>query len=49
MLERELVHLARRLLSMRELAFVALLLALLFAFVPNVVRQVRAASFVELP
>ena len=47
MLERELVHLARRLLSMRELAFVALLLALLFAFVPNVVRQVRAASFVE--
>jgi anti-sigma factor RsiW len=46
-LERELVHPARRLLSMRVLAFVAVLLALLFAFVPNVVRQVRAASFVE--
>jgi anti-sigma factor RsiW len=47
MLERELVHPPRRLLSMRVLAFVALLLALLFPFIPNVVRQVRAASFVE--
>jgi anti-sigma factor RsiW len=47
MLDRELVQPARRLLSRRVLAFVVLLLALLFAFVPNVVRQVRAASFVE--
>jgi anti-sigma factor RsiW len=47
MLERELVHPARRLLSTRVLAFVVLLLALLFAFVPNVLREVRAASFVE--
>ena len=47
MLERELVHPARRLLSTRVLAFVVLLLALLFAFVPNVLREVRATSFVE--
>jgi hypothetical protein len=47
MLDRELVQPARRLLSRRVLAFVVLLLALLFAFVPNVVRQARAASFVE--
>jgi anti-sigma factor RsiW len=47
MLERELVDLARRLLSMRVLALVVLLLAFLFAIVPNVVRQVRAASYVE--
>jgi anti-sigma factor RsiW len=46
-LERELVHPARRLLTMRELALVVLVLAFLFAFVPNVVRQVRAASYVE--
>jgi anti-sigma factor RsiW len=46
-LERELVHPARRLLSIRVLAFVAFLLALLFAFIPNEVRQARAASFVE--
>jgi anti-sigma factor RsiW len=32
---------------MRELALVVLVLAFLFAFVPNVVRQVRAASYVE--
>jgi anti-sigma factor (TIGR02949 family) len=46
MLERELVQPARRLLSMRVLALVVFLLAFLFAF-PNVVRQVRAASYVE--
>jgi mycothiol system anti-sigma-R factor len=45
MLERERVHPAQRLLSMRVLAFVVLLLAVLFAFVPNVIRQVRAASY----
>jgi anti-sigma factor RsiW len=32
---------------MRVPALVVLLLAFLFAFIPNVVRQVRAASFVE--
>jgi anti-sigma factor RsiW len=45
--DRGLVHPARRLLRMRVLAFVVLLLALLFSFIPNVVRQVRAASYVE--
>lgn len=48
--ERELVQPARRLLRRRRrrvLAFVVLLLALLFAFIPNVVRQIRAASYVE--
>jgi anti-sigma factor RsiW len=45
--ERQLVQPARRLLSRRVLAFVAVLLASFFAFIPNVVRQVRAASFVE--
>ena len=40
-------HPARRLLSIRAVALVVLLLAFLFAFVPNVVRQVRAASYVE--
>jgi anti-sigma factor RsiW len=47
MLERELVHPAQRLLSMRVLGFVVLLLAFLFAFVPDVVRHAHAASFVE--
>jgi mycothiol system anti-sigma-R factor len=47
MLERELVDPARRLLSMRVLALVVFILAVSFAFVPNVVRQVRAASYVE--
>jgi hypothetical protein len=52
-LERELGEPARRLLSMRALAGmsalapVALLLALLLAFVPNVVRQRHAESYVE--
>jgi anti-sigma factor RsiW len=32
---------------MRVLALVVILLAFLFAFIPNVVRQVRAASYVE--
>jgi anti-sigma factor RsiW len=47
MLERELIHPVRRLLSIRVLALMVLLLVILFAFVPNVVRQVRAASYVE--
>jgi anti-sigma factor RsiW len=38
---------ARRVLSTRMLTLVVLLLGFLFAFVPNVVRQVRAASYVE--
>jgi anti-sigma factor RsiW len=42
-----LVDPARRVLSTRMLALVVLLLGFLFAFVPNVVRQVRAASYVE--
>jgi mycothiol system anti-sigma-R factor len=45
--EREFVQPARRLLSRRVLAFVVLILAFLFAFVPNVIRQVRAGSYVE--
>ena len=45
-LERGLIHLIRRLLTTRVLALVVLLLAFLFAFVPNVVRQVHAASYV---
>ena len=47
MLQRDLVDPARRVLSMRVLALVVLLLGFLFAFVPNVIRQVRAASYVE--
>jgi anti-sigma factor RsiW len=47
MLERELVGPARRLLSMRVLALVVFVLVFLFTFVPNVVRQVRAASYVQ--
>jgi anti-sigma factor RsiW len=43
----DLVDPVRRFLSMRVLALVILLLGFLFAFVPNVVRQVRAASYVE--
>ena len=46
MLERELPHPARRLFSMR-LAFAVLLVAVLFLIIPNAVRQVHAASFVE--
>ena len=42
-----LVDPARRALSTRMLALLVLLLGFLFAFVPNVVRQVRAASYVE--
>jgi anti-sigma factor RsiW len=38
---------SRRVLSTRMLALVVLLLGFLFAFVPNVIRQVRAASYVE--
>jgi anti-sigma factor RsiW len=45
--QRDLVDPALRVLSMRVLALVILLLGFLFAFVPNVVRQVRAASYVE--
>jgi hypothetical protein len=47
MLQRDLVDPARRVLSMRVLALVVLLLGFVFAFVPNVVRQARAASYVE--
>jgi anti-sigma factor RsiW len=47
MLQRDLVDPVRRVLSMRVLALVVLLLGFLFAFVPNVIRQVRAASYVE--
>jgi anti-sigma factor RsiW len=47
MLERELVQPVRRLLSIRRVALVVLFLAFLLAFVPPVVRQVRAASYVE--
>jgi anti-sigma factor RsiW len=46
-LQRDLVDPVRRALSMRVLALVVLLLVLLFVFVPNVMRQVRAASYVE--
>ena len=47
MLQRDLIDPVRRVLSMRVLALVVLLLGFLFALVPNVVRQVRAASYVE--
>jgi mycothiol system anti-sigma-R factor len=47
MLHRDFIDPARRVLSMRVLTLVVLLLGFLFAFVPNVVRQVRAASYVE--
>jgi len=47
MLKRELVNRARRVFSMRVLALVVLLLGFLFAFVPKVMRQVRAASYVK--
>lgn len=46
-LQRYLVGPVRRVLSVRVLALVVLLLGFLFAFVPNVVRQVRAADYVE--
>jgi anti-sigma factor RsiW len=42
-----LLYPPRRVLSTRMLALVVLLLGFLFAFVPRVVRQVRAASYVE--
>jgi anti-sigma factor RsiW len=42
-----LVDPARRVLSTRMLALAVLLVGFLFAFVPNVVRQVLAASYVE--
>ena len=46
-LQRVFVDPVRRVSSMRVLALVVLLLGFLFTFVPNVVRQVRAASYVE--
>jgi hypothetical protein len=46
-LQRDLVDPIRRVLSVRVVALVVLLLGFLVAFVPNVVRQVRAASYVE--
>jgi anti-sigma factor (TIGR02949 family) len=46
-LQRDLVDPVRRALSIRVLALVVLLLGFIFVFVPNVVRQVRAASYVE--
>jgi mycothiol system anti-sigma-R factor len=42
-----LVDPARRVLSIRVLVLAVLVLGFLFAFVPNVVRKVRAASYVE--
>ena len=44
---QNLVDPVRRLLNARMLALVVLLLGCLFAFVPNAVRRVRAASYVE--
>ena len=46
-LQRALVDPIRRVLSVRVVALVVLLLSFIFTFVPNVVRQVRAASYVE--
>jgi mycothiol system anti-sigma-R factor len=46
-LQRDLVDPVRRVFSVRVLALVVLLLGFLFAFVPNVIRQARAASYVE--
>lgn len=46
-LERGLVHPARHLFSIRVPALVVLLLAFLYAFVPNAVRHVHAASYVD--
>jgi anti-sigma factor (TIGR02949 family) len=46
-LQSHLVDSVRRILSVRALALVVLLLGFLFAFVPNAVRQVRAASYVK--
>jgi anti-sigma factor RsiW len=46
-LQSHLIDSIRRVLSMRVLAVVVLLLGFLFAFVPNAVRQVRAASYVK--
>ena len=43
----DVVGAVRRVLNVRVLAIVVLLLGILFAFVPNVVRQVRAANYVE--
>lgn len=45
--ERELVQPARHFLNMRALALTVSLLAFLLLFVPSVVRQARAASYVE--
>ena len=45
--QRDLVDPVRQVLSIRVLALVILLLGFLFALVPNLVRQVRAASYVE--
>jgi mycothiol system anti-sigma-R factor len=47
MLQRDLVDPAQRVLSMRVLALVVLLLGFAFVFVPNVVRQAHASSYVE--
>ena len=46
-LQRVLVDPVRRVSSIRVLAFAVLLLGFLFAFIPSVLRQVRAASYVE--
>ena len=46
-LQRVLVDPVRRVSSIRVLAIVVLLLGFLFAFTPSVLRQVRAASYVE--
>jgi anti-sigma factor RsiW len=46
-LQAALIDPVRRLSTIRVLALVFLLLGFLFAFTPSVVRQVRAASYVE--
>jgi mycothiol system anti-sigma-R factor len=46
-LQRDLVDPVRRVFSVRVLALAVLLLGFLLAFVPNVIRQARAASYVE--
>lgn len=46
-LQRVLVDPVRRASSIRVMALVVLLLGFLFAFIPSVLRQVRAASYVE--
>jgi mycothiol system anti-sigma-R factor len=46
-LQKDLVDPVRRVLSIRVLALMVLILGFFFALVPNVVRRVRAANYVE--